>query len=76
MPSVYEKYYKSLDLDVGVSKLGSKNAWRELSQLYDSGNYTRKSPEVQNMSEEKVNELSNALWTAIIISTARLSVSE
>ena len=60
MPSEHEKYYKTLDLDVGASKEEVKKAWRELSQIYHPDNYARKSTEVQKRSEKKFKELSSA----------------
>ena len=76
MPSEYKKYYKVLDLDVGNFKEEVNKAWRELFQIYHPGNCFRKSPGGENRSEEKFKELSNVLWTATIISTAKLTVSE
>ena len=60
MPSKYEKYYKVLDLDVGASKEKVKKSFRELSHIWHPDNHAGKSPEVQNRSNEKFKELSNA----------------
>ena len=57
MPNEYEKCYKVLNLDVGAFKDEVKRTWRELTQIYYSDYYARKSPEVQNKSEEKFNDI-------------------
>ena len=60
MPSEYEKFYKILDLDVGASKEEVKKSFRELSHIWHPDNHAGKSPEVQNRSNEKFKEISNA----------------
>ncbi len=60
MPSEHEKFYKILDLDVGASKEKVKKSFRELSHIWHPDNHAGKSPEVQNRSNEKFKELSNA----------------
>ena len=60
MSSEYEKFYKILDLDEGVSKKELKKAFRELSHIWHPDNHIGKSPDVQHRAKEKFIELSNA----------------
>ena len=60
MPNKYEKYYRTLDLDVGASKEEVKKAFRELSHIWHPDNHMGKSSNVQNRANEQFKVISNA----------------
>jgi hypothetical protein len=60
MPNKHEKYYRTLDLDVGASKEEVKKAFRELSHIWHPDNHMGKSSSVQNRATEKFKEISSA----------------